>query len=151
MASYWLLEEQLVHKLFKVLVPRYRNSQQSYTKMWKVSVSKPTTLQKTVLELRNNIYPPLGEVKTNNKNLLHNVLLREASKYYEMKKSLNNDISKKETISSTNSAIENTSNDIVSDSKSEESNSTDEDLSLNKLNLETTENQNTVNETNHKN
>ena len=75
MASYWLLEEQLVHKLFKVLVPRYRNSQQSYTKMWKVSVSKPTTLQKTVLELRNNIYPPLGEVKTNNKNLSENKVI----------------------------------------------------------------------------
>lgn len=32
-ADYWLLEKELVHKLFKVLVPRYQDSLTSYTKL----------------------------------------------------------------------------------------------------------------------
>lgn len=33
MADYWLEEKQLVHKLFKVLVPRYENYQTAYTRL----------------------------------------------------------------------------------------------------------------------
>lgn len=33
MADYWLVEKQLVHKLFKVLVPRYENYNVSYIRM----------------------------------------------------------------------------------------------------------------------
>ena len=33
MADYWLEEKQLVHKLFKVLVPRYENFKSSYTRL----------------------------------------------------------------------------------------------------------------------
>ena len=34
MADYWLEEKQLVHKLFKVLVPRYQNHDSSFTQMF---------------------------------------------------------------------------------------------------------------------
>lgn len=33
MADHWLNEKQLVHKLFKVLVPRYQNYNTSYTRL----------------------------------------------------------------------------------------------------------------------
>jgi Ribosomal protein L17 len=33
MADYWLDEKQLIHKLFKVLVPRYKDYNSSYTKL----------------------------------------------------------------------------------------------------------------------
>gem|GEM_PF-6024949 len=35
MADYWITEKQLVHKLFKVLVPRYQDCPVSYTRMIK--------------------------------------------------------------------------------------------------------------------
>lgn len=89
MASYWLLEKQLVHKLFKVLVPRYQTHSFSYTKMWRASVAiDHIQTPKCVLELRNNIYPPLGPEKCNHKNLIHNILLSEAKKFYYKEKAL---------------------------------------------------------------
>lgn len=33
MADFWLNEKQLVHKLFKVLVPRYQNYNSSFTRL----------------------------------------------------------------------------------------------------------------------
>lgn len=35
MADWWLEEKQLVHKLFKVLVPRYQNYPASFTTMYR--------------------------------------------------------------------------------------------------------------------
>ena len=34
MADFWLLEKQLIHKLFKVLVPRFQDSTRSYTRFF---------------------------------------------------------------------------------------------------------------------
>lgn len=42
--------------------------------------------EKVVLELRNNIYPPLFVEGKNNKNYLHNVLLDEARKEFRKEK-----------------------------------------------------------------
>jgi len=33
MADFWLEEKQLIHKLFKVLVPRYENFPTAYTRL----------------------------------------------------------------------------------------------------------------------
>ncbi|CAB3244335.1 unnamed protein product [Arctia plantaginis] len=97
-ADFWLLEKQLVHKLFKVLVPRYENSNLSYTKMYKAP--KPQyarVLDKAVLELRGNPYPNLTNKLTNNKYLIQNVLLDAAkhdyrqSKYADMAKEIGKD------------------------------------------------------------
>uniref|UniRef100_A0A1B6D5W7 Large ribosomal subunit protein bL17m n=1 Tax=Clastoptera arizonana TaxID=38151 RepID=A0A1B6D5W7_9HEMI len=87
MANYWLLEKQLVHKLFKVLVPRYENHTISYTRMFKSSRFYPEgQFLKAILELRGNPYPPLNKSNQNNRNLIHNVLLDEAKKEYRIEK-----------------------------------------------------------------
>ncbi|XP_075211394.1 mitochondrial ribosomal protein L17 [Lycorma delicatula] len=87
MANYWLLEKQLIHKLFKVLVPRYENYNISYTRMLKLSALYPNAHPMSVLELRGNPYPPLHFPQNfSNRNMIHNVLLEEAKKQYRAEK-----------------------------------------------------------------
>lgn len=89
MADYWILEKQLVHKLFKVLVPRFQNSSVSYTRMLKAPREYPGIYyRRAVLELRGHPYPPLTPDYSNNRNLIHNVLLDEAKKEYRHEKYL---------------------------------------------------------------
>lgn len=86
-ADYWLLEKELVHKLFKVLVPRYESFNWSYTKMYKAP--KPAyarVLEKSVLELRGNPYPDLVTKQPTNKYAIHNVLLEAAKQDYKQSK-----------------------------------------------------------------
>ncbi|XP_068630250.1 large ribosomal subunit protein bL17m [Battus philenor] len=90
-ADYWLLEKELVHKLFKVLVPRYENSNVSFTKMYKAPRPQYSrNIEKAVLELRGNPYPSLINKQSNNRLLIQNVLLDAAkfdyrqTKYAEM-------------------------------------------------------------------
>ncbi|XP_064539488.1 large ribosomal subunit protein bL17m [Drosophila montana] len=87
LADYWLLEKQLVHKLFKVLVPRFENSNLSYTRMLKAPREYPGIYyKKSVLELRGNPFPVLTPDNSQNRNLLHNVLLDEARKEFRREK-----------------------------------------------------------------
>lgn len=80
-ADYWLLEKQLVHKLFKVLAPRYENFNTAFTKMYKAPQAYyGRHIDKAVLELRGNPYPALTNKQSNNRLLLQNVLL-DAAKY----------------------------------------------------------------------
>lgn len=89
LADFWLEEKQLVHKLFKVLVPRYQSCSVSYTRMYKAPRPYPGDYdKKAVLELRGNPYPPLVPDMHNNRNLIHNVLLDEAKKEYRAAKYL---------------------------------------------------------------
>lgn len=86
-ADFWLMEKQLVHKLFKVLVPRYENSTVCYTRL--LSAPRPypgDQNKKAVLELKGNPYPSLLPDTLTNRNLIHNVLLDEARKAYRLKK-----------------------------------------------------------------
>jgi hypothetical protein len=56
LADYWLLEKQLVHKLFKVLVPRFENCPVSYTRMYRAPRPCPgPKFKRAVLELRGEI------------------------------------------------------------------------------------------------
>lgn len=81
MADFWLIEKPLVHKLFKVLVPRYETCPLSYTRMWKAPREYPGSYRlRAVLELRGNPFPSLEQQKSSRRNLLHNVLLDEARK-----------------------------------------------------------------------
>lgn len=81
MATFWLVEPQLVHKLFKVLVPRLSECQTAYTRMYKAPREYPGMYYKrAVLELRGNPFPSLGPQHTTRRNLLHNILLDEAKK-----------------------------------------------------------------------
>lgn len=87
MADYWLLEKQLVHKLFKVIVPRFENCQISYTRMLKAPREYPGHYRdRSVLELRGNPYPTLVPDMSSNRNLIHNVLLDEARKEFRKAK-----------------------------------------------------------------
>lgn len=89
MADYWLNDKQLVHKLFKVLTPRFENFPLSYTRMHKAPREYPgpeVSAKRVVLELRGNPYPPVKSDFTQNRNLIHNVLLDEAKKQYRQEK-----------------------------------------------------------------
>ncbi|KAJ6636503.1 39S ribosomal protein L17, mitochondrial [Pseudolycoriella hygida] len=89
MANFWMVEKQLVHKLFKVLAPRFVNCPVSYTRMYKAPRQYPgpvTEIRRAVLELRGNPYPPVKPDMTQNRNLIHNVLLDEAKKQYRYEK-----------------------------------------------------------------
>lgn len=86
-ANYWLTEKQLIHKLFKVLAPRYENYNVSYTRL--ISVPRPYPGEKhlkAVLELKGNPYPSLLPDTSTNRNMIHNVLLDEAKKAYRAQK-----------------------------------------------------------------
>ncbi|KAG0728714.1 39S ribosomal protein L17, mitochondrial [Chionoecetes opilio] len=86
MANYWLNEKQLVHKLFKVLAVRYRDSTESYTKLHKAPNKYPGFFrEKAVLELKGNPFPPL-EPNNSSRNWIHNILLEEAHQEYIKKK-----------------------------------------------------------------
>ncbi|XP_065076027.1 large ribosomal subunit protein bL17m-like [Ochlerotatus camptorhynchus] len=87
MADYWLTEKQLVHKLFKVLAPRFEEYKVSATRMYKAPKEYPGWYRKrAVLELRGNPYPSLVQNLYQNRNLLHNVLLDEARKDFRKEK-----------------------------------------------------------------
>ncbi|EDS32952.1 39S ribosomal protein L17, mitochondrial [Culex quinquefasciatus] len=87
MADYWLVEKQLVHKLFKVLAPRFEDCKVSATRMYKAPKDYPGWYRKrAVLELRGNPYPPLVQNLAQNRSLLHNVLLDEARKDFRKEK-----------------------------------------------------------------
>lgn len=86
MADYWLLEKQLVHKLFKVICPRFENLNGPATKMFNAPRQYPADpkrayFKRVVLELKGNPYPAITpDLSYRNKNLIHNVLLEAAMK-----------------------------------------------------------------------
>lgn len=86
MCDFWITEKQYIHKLFKVLVPRFQHSPLSYTRMYKAPNRLPYTRPRSVLELRGNPFPPLKPDLSFNRNFIHNVLLEEAKKDYRRKK-----------------------------------------------------------------
>lgn len=80
-ADFWLLEKELVHKLFKVLVPRYENSNTAFTRMYKAPRPEHSrNYEIAVLELKGNPYPALVNKQAHNRLLIQNVLL-DAAKY----------------------------------------------------------------------
>lgn len=57
MANFWITEKQLVHKLFKVLVPRYQNYTTSFTKLHKAPNIYPIGhYERAILELKGRFY-----------------------------------------------------------------------------------------------
>lgn len=87
MANYYILEKQYVHKLFKVLVPRFENCPVSYTRMYRAAKPYPgDNRDKAIMELRGNPFPSLLPDTSKNRNLIQNVLLDEAKKEYRRAK-----------------------------------------------------------------
>jgi len=99
-ANFYLNDKTLVHKLFKVLVPRYLNYTTSFTAMHilpakRIDFSDDSddkfVGQRAVLELKGNPYPKIMQHQIENKNLLHNILLSYAAKDYYKKKTQQED------------------------------------------------------------
>lgn len=94
MADYWMLEKQLVHKLFKVIVPRFQNFTLPVTTMYRAPREYPASthrklyFERSLLELKGNPYPAVAPNNTyRNKNLIHNVLLDAAKRdFYDQTK-----------------------------------------------------------------
>ena len=85
MADYWLLEKDLVPKLFQVLVPRFADKIGPYTLVHKLPVKYPGKGQKSiVMELKNNSLPPVNANSTqrNYANSLTNVLINSMRNDY---------------------------------------------------------------------
>jgi len=98
MADYWLTEKQLVHKLFKVLVPRFQNHQSAYTRLVLApNVVGAPYMNQAVLELKGNPFPPLRPENQNHRHWLTNVLLEEAKKEYRASRSAEAESSPNET------------------------------------------------------
>lgn len=97
LANYWLREKNLIHKLFKVLVPRYENYTTAFTALHMLgkdysTYAKTYTEAQTnlvyhkkgeaVLELRGNDLPPIIRPKVNKSGLLTNILIGGARESY---------------------------------------------------------------------
>lgn len=97
LANYWLREKNLVHKLFKVFVPRYENYASAFTAIHMLGIdyekygltmterSKMTRAEfdvhprgEVVLEMRGNCLPPIKRPSLDRRDLLTNVLLNSA-------------------------------------------------------------------------
>lgn len=79
MADYWLLEKDLVPKLFQVIVPRYANTMGPYTLIHKLPVQYPGGgTKKIVMELKNNQLPPVKALNSyrDYSSSLTNVLIK---------------------------------------------------------------------------
>ena len=85
MADYWLLEKDLVPKLFKVLVPRFENKLGPYTLVHKLPVNYPGTGKKhIVMELKGNQLPPIkaSTAYRDYSNSLTNILVKSMKEEY---------------------------------------------------------------------
>ncbi|CAG0914073.1 unnamed protein product [Notodromas monacha] len=88
LADFWLMDKACIHKLFKVLLPRYQsdtNASPAFTRLVRAASAYPQRYSdRCVLELRGNPFPSLfhreGEKARGRKDLIHNVLLAEIRK-----------------------------------------------------------------------
>ncbi|XP_003744748.1 39S ribosomal protein L17, mitochondrial [Galendromus occidentalis] len=92
MASFWLKEKELVHKLFKVIAPRLENETRGFTKIWVLADPEKTSYEPgglpgvhykndwVALEIKNNPLPPIRPNPTPHRSLyIPNLLLAAAA------------------------------------------------------------------------
>lgn len=91
LANFWLREKNLIHKLFKVFVPRYLDHTSSFTALhmlgtdcsrylepeseWRRNPAKWNIQSEAVLEMKGNSLPPIIRPKLELSGLLNNVLM----------------------------------------------------------------------------
>ncbi|KAM3919579.1 large ribosomal subunit protein bL17m [Leptodactylus fuscus] len=76
MADFWLTEKDLIHKLFKTLVPRFDSHDGNYTSMYQIPNRENLDRAKmAVIEYKGNPLPPLPIKKRDNDKTLVNQLL----------------------------------------------------------------------------
>jgi len=68
-------EKDLIHKLFKVLVPRYQNYETSFTQMWNLPIQYPgRPIPLAVLELKGEMQ--LSEIITGSTVVQYSIIGR---------------------------------------------------------------------------
>jgi len=91
MCNWWVMEKDLIHKLFEVYVPRFEHHPAPYTRLFRLPTQRMMThknrghefwkeVPMSVLELKGNPFPPVIAKPENHANSLLNVLLREEAK-----------------------------------------------------------------------
>ncbi|NWY18187.1 RM17 protein, partial [Aphelocoma coerulescens] len=77
MADFWLTEKDLIHKLFKVLAPRFQPHPGSYTRLLQIPNRDGLDRAKmAVIELKGNPLPPLVRPRRDSDKTLLNQLLK---------------------------------------------------------------------------
>nr|ACH44140.1 putative mitochondrial ribosomal protein L17 variant 2 [Taeniopygia guttata] len=77
MADFWLTEKDLIHKLFKVLAPRFQTHPGSYTRLLQIPNRDGLDRAKmAVIELKGNPLPPLVRPRRDSDKTLLNQLLK---------------------------------------------------------------------------
>ncbi|NWS62256.1 RM17 protein, partial [Chunga burmeisteri] len=77
MANFWLTEKDLIHKLFKVLAPRFQPHPGSYTRLLQIPNRDSLDRAKmAVIELKGNPFPPLIHPHHTTEKTLINQLLK---------------------------------------------------------------------------
>ncbi|XP_013224326.2 large ribosomal subunit protein bL17m [Columba livia] len=77
MANFWLTEKDLIHKLFKVLAPRFQPHPGSYTRLLQIPNRDSFDRAKmAVIELKGNPFPPLIRPQRDTEKTLLNQLLK---------------------------------------------------------------------------
>ncbi|KAM6364104.1 large ribosomal subunit protein bL17m [Pluvialis apricaria] len=77
MANFWLTEKDLIHKLFKVLAPRFQPHAGSYTRLLQIPNRDGLDRAKmAVIELKGNPFPPLIRPRRDTEKTLLNQLLK---------------------------------------------------------------------------
>ncbi|XP_055331063.1 39S ribosomal protein L17, mitochondrial-like [Paramacrobiotus metropolitanus] len=86
--DFWMNEKDLIHKVFKVFVPRYQKFDAPYTKLHKIPMmnKQKQPMIRGVLEMKGNPYPPVEPHPLQNRNSLANILIAEAKKEYYLRK-----------------------------------------------------------------
>ncbi|XP_005999192.1 39S ribosomal protein L17, mitochondrial [Latimeria chalumnae] len=76
-ANFWLTEKDLIHKLFKVLVPRFQSYDGRYTRMFQIPNRENLDKAKmAVIEYKGNTFPPLITQRRDSDKTLLNQLLK---------------------------------------------------------------------------
>ncbi|XP_061468351.1 large ribosomal subunit protein bL17m [Rhineura floridana] len=77
MADFWLTEKDLIHKLFKVLAPRFQPHARNYTRMLQIPNRENMDRAKmAVIEYKGNPFPPLPLPQRDSEKTLVNQLLK---------------------------------------------------------------------------
>ncbi|XP_053142998.1 39S ribosomal protein L17, mitochondrial isoform X1 [Hemicordylus capensis] len=77
MANFWLTEKDLLHKLFKVLAPRFQAYERNYTRMLQIPNRDNLDRAKmAVIEYKGNPFPPLPCPHKDSEKTLVNQLLK---------------------------------------------------------------------------
>ncbi|KAK3908007.1 39S ribosomal protein L17, mitochondrial [Frankliniella fusca] len=130
MADWWLEEKQLIHKLFKVLVPRYQHYPSSFTNFYRapfwyfsdgfqsqlnekypdreinetIPAFRTVSYPKGLLELKGNPYPPIFRTNVTNPRSIQNVLLSSAKDFFKSQPPKDTKDSKAEVSNAENSS-----------------------------------------------